>query len=120
MPLSNITNILNGLQTLKPRTHDRVSRQKPARNLLGDIFLPRKPVVCTFSSRETVKKLEEPKREQVLYFLDGNGENWLVKFLDSLTRNLMRKTMCFARRVPRSCVRGFIPRHSDTLALENL
>ena len=43
---------------------------------------------------ETVEKLNEPKIEQVLYFLDGNGENWLVEFLDSLTRNLTRKTMC--------------------------
>ena len=54
---------------------------------------------------ETVKKLDKPKREQVLYFLDG--ENWFVEFLDSFTRNSTRKTMCFACRVPRSCVRGF-------------
>ena len=55
---------------------------------------------------ETVEKLDEPKREHVLYFLDGNEENWLVEFLDGFTRNSTSKTMCFARRVSRSCVRG--------------
>ena len=64
------------LTAIRPCTHGRVSRQKPARNLLGDIFV-----------EETVEKLDEPKREQVLYFLDGNGETCLVEFLDSLTRN---------------------------------
>ena len=62
--------------------------------------------MCTFFDEETVEELVEPKREHVLYFLDGNGENWLVEFLDSLTRNSTSKTMCFACRVPRSCVRG--------------
>ena len=37
---------------------------------------------------ETVEKLDEPKREHVLYFLDGNGENWLVKFLKRLHKEL--------------------------------
>ena len=46
-------------------------------------------MVCTFFDEETVEELDEPKREHVLYFLDGNGENWLVEFLDGFTRKLV-------------------------------
>ena len=80
---------------------------KTSKKLAGRYFFAEEPGRVYIFVEETVEKLDEPKREHVLYFLDGNGENWLVEFLDSLTRNSTSKTMCFARRVPRPCVRGF-------------
>ena len=68
---------------LRPRTHDRVSLQKPARNLLGDIFLQRKPVVCTFSPRKLSRNSTSQKESKFSISLTGVS-NWLIEFLVGL------------------------------------
>ena len=50
---------------------------------MGELFLQRKTVVCTFFIEETVEELDEEKREQVLFFLDGSL-NFLIVFLVEL------------------------------------
>ena len=65
---------------------------KTSKKLAGRYFFAEETGRVYIFVEETVEKLDEPKREHVLYFLDGNGENWLVEFLDSLTRNSMSKT----------------------------
>ena len=94
------------LATLRPCTHDRVSRQNSARNSSGAEFCretrpcvhfrPRKPTSSSSSQIENMFSISS------LF----NEESWLAEILGGFTQNSTSKTMSFARRVPRTCVRG--------------
>ena len=73
-------------EVLTKALYTRPSFSAKTSKKLGRYFFAEETGRVYIFVEETVEKLDEPKREQVLYFLDGSLI-WLVEILDGLVFN---------------------------------